>query len=86
MEKKFKDSWDFVEENYPDYHRCDFIAYTMDLHKILNNEFEDDDGAGFLLRMSYGGRRDHPNISSNYFEALCYVYDRAIRNHISQSN
>lgn len=39
--------WGFVEKFYPDYDRCDEIAYNDDLCKIVNGEYLEE-GSGAL--------------------------------------
>lgn len=65
--------WDFVEKFYPGYSNSDEIAQNDDLHKLVDNEFEDDDSAHRLLIEDYGYDIKNPQIKID-----CDASDRDI--------
>ena len=77
---KTKSAWDFVEENYPNYHSSQEIAKNDDLHKLANGEQEDGDSADRLLRDEYGGNEDNAHIQLDLNESLVRIYELSIEN------
>jgi hypothetical protein len=80
-----KTIWDFIVENYLDYHNSDTIAYSDDLHKLLNKEYEDGDDAQLLLVDVYNGDINNPQIKHDYNEVMVEIYEKAITNYINNS-
>lgn len=54
--------WDIVTKYYPNYDRCDDIALSDDLQKLLDKEQTEDDYAQEILESDYLGNIDNPHI------------------------
>jgi hypothetical protein len=76
--------WDFVEKFYPDYDHCDDIAHANDLSKLVEEQFDDGDGAHQLLDGEYGGDINNPQIKIDYELAHYEIYERAIKGFLNQ--
>lgn len=73
-----KTAWDFVEENYPNYHTSQEIAENDDLHKLVNGEFEI--GAHKFLMKEYEGEAENDKIQLDLNESLVRIYEESIEN------
>ena len=80
--KETKSAWDFVEENYPNYHTSQEIAHNDDLHKLVNEEQEEGDSADKLLKKEYGGDAKTASalIQLDLNESLVRIYELSIEN------
>jgi hypothetical protein len=78
MEKEIAD---FIEVYYPNYTRCDLIATLEDLHKLVNEEF--DDTTDEVLARDYGGdyAMAYPRILRDYQDTLLQVLEISVKNH-----
>jgi len=79
--KEGMDVWGFVANFYPDYERCDEIAYEGDLTKILNNEWEEGDCAYDLWLNEF-----NQNIEKVSAEQVVYqrdIFETAIQGFIN---
>ncbi|MDP2692734.1 MAG: hypothetical protein Q8O88_03800 [bacterium] len=77
-----KTAWDFVEENYPNYHTSNEIANNDDLHKLVNGDYEKWDSASKLLKKEYGGGTvdSMAQIQLDLNESLVRIYELSIEN------
>jgi hypothetical protein len=69
--------WEFIQDNYPNYYTCDYIAYANDLEVLYADEYEEGSAAERLLIEEFNGENDvHVLIALNrvneelYSEAL----------------
>lgn len=80
-----KTSWDFVEEHFPGYHKSPLIAKSNDLHKLVNDDYEEGDSAAKLLEKEYGNDVNNPLITIDHNETLVAIYELAIENFYKKS-
>lgn len=78
-----KTTWDFVQKYYPNFQSCYTIAYSDDLCKLLDEEYEVGDDAHTLLKEQYKGDVRNPQILSDYNEVMLEIYERAIQGFIN---
>jgi hypothetical protein len=76
----------FIETYYPDYYHSDEIAQEGDLHKLLNDEYEQGDGADELLQDEYEGNIRHPQIEIDHTRAYMDILERSIQGYVDQLN
>lgn len=70
--------WGFVEAFYPNYHSSEIIAECDDLQKLIDDEFDDDSDAHFILHDRYDGDIENPEIYRDYRDAHYDVYLQSI--------
>lgn len=71
-------TWLFVEKHYPNYYTSDEIAHNDDLSKLTQREYNEGDGAHYLLMEVYGGDLDNEQIEID-FQISCYeIYETAL--------
>jgi hypothetical protein len=80
--EKTNQVWDFVEKYYPNYSSSWTISMFNSIQKIMDDEFEDDDDAAFLLRTHYEGNLRNSQIELDYNESLKNIYYDAIEGYI----
>lgn len=81
-----KTAWNFVEENYPNYHTSQEIAYNDDLSKLVNGENNNGDDSSKLLDKEYGGDERNPHIQIDFNESLVRIYELSIENFYAKQN
>lgn len=70
--------WDVVEKYYPNYDRCDDIALSEDLQKLLNKEQTYGSYADVLLHSDYDGDVDNPQIKIDADNLNKTIYEKTL--------
>lgn len=78
-----QDVWGFVEDYYPNYHSCQWIAKEQDLYKLVTGEYEEGDSAHQLLQEDYKGNIENSEIEADWNRLQSMIYEKAIQGYIN---
>jgi uncharacterized protein YuzB (UPF0349 family) len=78
-----QDVWTFVEQYYPDYYSCIWIANEQDLYKLVTGEYEEGDSAHQLLEEDYKGDIENSEIETDWNRIQSMIYEKAIQGYIN---
>ena len=77
--------WDFVEQYYPDYSRCQEVARMSNLDKLVGGEYEDGDGAHWLLVNEFDNNLDSLELKHQQKLQEAYILEEAIKGFIKET-